>query len=195
MAQHLVRQNTAIQWSAPPQLSSTLEAKIKLGQSLREVQLPDADEVKQLPALIVAHDRALVGASAEQIVSFLGAYAMAWPDDKKRSDAEAAGRLRIYVKGLEDIPPDVLEIAFDEAVKSCTFFPTVKELRDLADDELRQRRYKRFVMQRMIEKYEEAEAARKREAELMPPEVAREKLAKLAERLGTRFPSQRTATG
>jgi len=168
-------------------ISSALAEKIALGRALREVQTPSPDEARALPALIREADALMTGSTAEQVVAVLATYAFAFPDTgKKLTGPEKAARRTLYVEGLSDIPADVLEQAMKDAVKSCEFFPTVKTIRELAEVHLRERRYHAFVLRRMKERADEAEAARKREAELMPPDIARAKLAELAASIGTR---------
>jgi hypothetical protein len=53
----------------------------------------------------------------------------------KLSDGEARVRLELYADALSDIPADVLGVAFLEAVKTIKFFPSVCELRALAEAE------------------------------------------------------------
>tara|TARA_R110000824_G_scaffold65483_1_gene170478 strand:- start:1556 stop:2014 length:459 start_codon:yes stop_codon:yes gene_type:complete len=46
----------------------------------------------------------------------------------------------LYRDALADVPPDLLELAFQRAVRECKFFPTVAEIRGHANPELSRRK-------------------------------------------------------
>lgn len=89
-----------------------------------------ADEAAQLRAALVDLERAVEPAAPERIEIMVGKLSIAFPR-QNLSDAEAEVRLEQYVMGLDDIPPDLLELAYRQAIKTRTFFPTVAELRAL----------------------------------------------------------------
>lgn len=82
-----------------------------------------------LAALIPQYEASLVPASSEFIGKSITMLAVAFPGGKS-SDVEAATRHRLYRDGLADLPSDVLADACRDAIRTCQFFPTVKELRE-----------------------------------------------------------------
>lgn len=62
-----------------------------------------------------------------EVAKVVGALAAAFPHAQITEDT-----LRVYVAALADIPLDVLEVAANQCLAECEFFPTVARLRDTA---------------------------------------------------------------
>lgn len=62
-----------------------------------------------------------------EVAKIVGALAAAFPHAQITEDT-----LRVYVAALADIPLDVLEVAANQCLAECEFFPTVARLRDTA---------------------------------------------------------------
>lgn len=82
-----------------------------------------------LADLVPQYQSALVPATPEYIGKSITMLSVAFPGGKS-TDAEAQARHRLYRDGLADIPADVLAEACRDAIRTCQFFPTVKELRE-----------------------------------------------------------------
>ena len=89
-----------------------------------------ADEAAALRTSLAGLERSMRPAAPGQIEVMVGKLSIAFPR-QKLSDAESDVRLEQYVIGLDDIPPDLLDVAYRAAIKTRTFFPTVAELRAL----------------------------------------------------------------
>jgi hypothetical protein len=89
-----------------------------------------AEEASALRTALAGLERSVQPAAPERIEIMVGKLSIAFPR-QNLSDAEAEVRLEQYVMGLDDIPPDLLEQAYRQAIKTRTFFPTVAELRAL----------------------------------------------------------------
>ena len=142
-----------------------------------------------IPDAIKMVEATLVPATDEQIVSALGTIEVALPLRRDMPAVEADARLEIYSRALADMPADILNAACMEAVKTLKFFPKVAELRELAAKELGRRRWNKAMLEM---------AARVHDERYEPPVPAEdmvkpEQLARLAKRIGSRFPSKREA--
>lgn len=112
---------------------------------------------------------------------------------ERLSPEEANARLETYCALLEDIPPDLLLVAFRKVGQSLKFFPTVAELREPVEAELRKRRNLAHRAAWLIRIHQErwrppveplGEEERKRVAE---------EARQILHGLDGRFPSARTA--
>lgn len=72
---------------------------------------------------------ALAWTPKDEITRMVGRLATIYRDERL-SQKEADMRLATYKDLLQDIPPDLLSLAFKRAGQTCRFFPTVAELRD-----------------------------------------------------------------
>jgi hypothetical protein len=82
-----------------------------------------------LAELVPQYEAALTPATPDYIGKSITMLAVAFPGGKS-TDEEATTRHRLYRDGLADIPPDVLANACRDAIRTCQFFPTVKDLRE-----------------------------------------------------------------
>lgn len=89
-----------------------------------------ADEAAQLRVALAGLEQSVIPAPPERVEIMVGKLSIAFPR-QNLSDAEAEVRLEQYVMGLDDIPLDLLDVAYRAAIKTRTFFPTVAELRAL----------------------------------------------------------------
>lgn len=83
----------------------------------------------------------------------VGKASYAYPS-AKLTEAEAKIRLDVYADALQDLPADILGMAFVEAIKTVKFFPAVAELRAIADKELNRRRFMRWKVEHLLSKHE-----------------------------------------
>lgn len=102
---------------------------------------------------IIEFDKGLQETPPDEIERMIGRMATLYPAAKV-SDAEAQQRLALYVELLKDIPLDILSHSFRKAAMTHKFFPAVSEIRDLAAAEVAQRCWRRFVLQRMVNRHE-----------------------------------------
>jgi hypothetical protein len=143
------------------------------------------EQRQAVPDALEAVRHSLIGSTLEQVEAVLGTISIALP--KRQNEIEAEAMVKIYAAALDDIPPDILQDAGIDAIKTLSFFPKVAELRKLASPEL----YRRKAMLHRIE-----QLAHKFDHEYRPPiddPVRPEDFAKLRKRLEGRFPSRRKA--
>jgi hypothetical protein len=141
----------------------------------------DAQTRAALPALAAGFDAGLEGNDNPELIEALVArYAVAFPP-RRAADVEAGMKLDIYVEALLDIPEDILRDAFRQAVKEHTFFPTVKEIRDLCAREMSRRRWHATALRNLARRFDNAPEAR---TDLLPPDEAQRLLAGLAKKIG-----------
>lgn len=57
--------------------------------------------------------------------------ALAYPS-LRLSDQEAGARVALYAEQLSDLPAETIGLTFQAAVRTCKFFPSIAELRELA---------------------------------------------------------------
>lgn len=129
-------QQTAIttQWSPPsltPKLTELLAAT-SIWTADGVVPAIDGEDRVSAELALATYERHPKGSSANWIERLLGTLATAFPASKL-SEAEAKARLRLYTLSLEDIDIDILRRAVAASVKTCRFFPTVAELREIAE--------------------------------------------------------------
>lgn len=154
-----------------------------------EMPVVTPEQRAAIPAAIALIEPSLVPATPEQIASSLGTVALALPTGKSMSDREEGGRLELYIKALSDIPADILNDACMEAIKRLKFFPKVAELRELAARELARRKWNKATLEILARLHDERYAPPVKPEDMVKPEA----LAKLAKRIGSRFPSKRKA--
>lgn len=149
----------------------------------------EPDVRASIPAAIEDIEKSLVPATATEIGSALAMLDFALPMGRNMPAVSAEARAKIYVKALSDIPVDVLNDACMEAVKTLKFFPKVAELRELAAPELARRNWNLATLRILANVHDERYRPPIAEKDKVKPED----LAKLAKRLGGRFPSKRKA--
>lgn len=125
-----------------------------------------ADEAAQLRVALAGLERAVIPAPPERIEIMVGKLSIAFPR-QNLSDAEAEVRLEQYVMGLDDIPPDLLELAYRQAIKTRTFFPTVAELRALCTG-FAMRHWRIARVRALIASYERHEATGRPHPDTLP---------------------------
>lgn len=76
------------------------------------------------------------------------------------SDREADARLELYTEQLSDIPPDVLGMAFREAVRTIKFFPSIAEIRAIASKLPNPRLEREWFLQELLRRHAEPEEVR-----------------------------------
>jgi hypothetical protein len=176
MGQEIVNRNFTTLWSAPPlpeQLQDALALIRATRPALDEMPLVDAQTRAALPALAAGFDAGLEGNDNPELIEALVA--------RYAADVEAGMKLDIYVEALLDIPEDILRDAFRQAVKEHTFFPTVKEIRDLCAREMSRRRWHATALRNLARRFDNAPEAR---TDLLPPDEAQRLLAGLAKKIG-----------
>ncbi len=112
-------------------LPERLRGALEKIQSVKDLPPCGPNTRAMIAASIPKYERASAGSSIHEVERLLTAMASAWPSSKI-SDAEANARLELFGPALADIPLDILKSALQDAVRTCTFFPSVKEIRDLA---------------------------------------------------------------
>lgn len=142
-------------------------------------RLPSPAERETLAALVPQYEAALVPATAEYIGKSITMLAVAFPGGKS-TDEEATTRHRLYRDGLADIPPDVLANACRDTIRTCQFFPTVRDLRDRCT-ELQMREFRLARIKHLIAKHD----AEYRAPEAEPPMTAADRVE--MERLKRKF--------
>jgi hypothetical protein len=144
------------------------------------------DQRAAIPAAYADVERSLQGSTPEHIAAVLGTISCALP--KRQTDADAQAMLEVYIRALADIPPDILEHAGMEAVKTCKFFPKVAELRELARPEMSMRKWRLFVLGQLAEKHD-----REWRDPVKHPMAKPEDIARLRRRIERQFTSRREA--
>lgn len=139
---------------------------------------------RQLPALVARFDERLTPAEPDKIEGIVAYLAMGFPS-QRLSDAEAEARLAIYVEGLSDLPEEVLQEAARAAVRKCKFYPTVKELRDLAWPHFNRLQWPGVVLRSLIMKHDNEWREPIPEGQRVRPEQLRS-LAKRLERFNSK---------
>lgn len=114
---------------------------------------------------LVVYGEAPSVSTPRQINKMMAKLSLAYPSAKLSED-EAGARLELYGENLCDIPIDILGEGFRAAVRTCKFFPSVSELRDLA---LRQPATPRMIRQHRLRMMLEAHQTAAAEA---PKEIA-----------------------
>lgn len=97
------------------------------------VSLPalTAEDGAEIDRALAVYSAAPKGSTRRQINKMMTKLALAYPN-LKLSEDEAEARIELYEEMLGDIDLDVLGSGFRAAVRSCKFFPSVSELRELA---------------------------------------------------------------
>ena len=152
--------------------------------------VPTPEEAEGLRQALVTIGQGLQKTARGHIAQMIG-WAVSAYRGEKLSDDEADRRLEVYTRMLEDIPPDILREAFQEAIKTMVFFPTVAEIRKLAAAEVLKRRWTKSRAEWLIFIHE-------RDWKEPEPEISEEErlevkagLGKLWRRIEERFPSAR----
>jgi hypothetical protein len=149
-----------------------------------EYPLVTKSEREAIPGAIAELKRSLAGSTPDHIASVLGMLSFALP--KKHGGGDAEALITVYAKALNDIPPDVLDDAGLQAVKTLKFFPKVVELREIAMPEIYRRKWQLMALELLAQKYD-------REANAKPVKlVDPAQIAQLRQQLADRFPSART---
>ena len=125
-----------------------------------------ADEAAQLRVALAVLERSVIPAPPERIEIMVGKLSIAFPR-QNLSDAEAEVRLEQYVMGLDDIPLDLLDLAYRQAIKTRTFFPTVAELRALCTG-FTMRHWRIARTRALIASYERHEATGRPHPDTLP---------------------------
>ncbi|MEH3107134.1 MAG: hypothetical protein PGN09_07590 [Sphingomonas fennica] len=121
-------------WS-PPVLPASLAAIVRDSALWAggDAQLPalTADDRAAAEGALAVYAAAPHGSTPQRIAAFVGTAAAVLPR-RRDTEGEARMRLAVYETQLADIDSDVLAAAFDEAVRTLTFFPTIAEIRAIA---------------------------------------------------------------
>lgn len=154
-------------------LRSDLPALAKLVDDLNPYvqRLITPAEREQLAALVPSYEAALKPAKPEYIERSIGMLAVAFPGAKV-SDSEAKVRLGLYIQGLADVPGDLLANACRETIQTCTFFPTVAELRKRCKD-LYSRQFRLARIKHLIAKHDREWREPEPEKPMSPKEQAK----------------------
>lgn len=133
------------------------------------ISAEQADEIRAVLPTLAYHPVAAGRAEVERMV---GKTSLAYPS-VKLNDQEAALRLEVYADALSDLPADVLGHAFKQAIQTIKFFPSVAEIRAIAEREIGRRRYFEWRARDLLERHEKERAAS------IPNEADRAELARL----------------
>ena len=127
-------------------------------------------EIEQLKAVQRVYEDGLRPTPDETVARFVGALATAYPSHKI-SPGEAKAKTKLYVRGLHDIPQDALSKGFEDVMKTCTFFPSIAEIRQAAASHFEQRRIALLACRRLISKHEREYIAPDDDEPLQPDQV------------------------
>ena len=153
--QALVQTTSPTRWQEPPLAPSLKQTLQEAMDDPRPAYLPvlGPDSIKALRRAADVYEAGLAGASPELITQMFGTLATGFPK-QQLSDREADAKLALYIRSLNDIPPDALEHAVAHVLKSQTWFPTVAEIRQAAAPMFEPRRQAGRAIRALILKHD-----------------------------------------
>jgi hypothetical protein len=96
-----------------------------------QVPVVSDEEASIATGALAVYRAAPVGTSERRINRLMTTLSVGYPNLKLSQD-EADARIGLYAAGLGDIAADVLAAGFTAALRTCKFFPSVSEIRELA---------------------------------------------------------------
>jgi hypothetical protein len=154
MAQELVTISPT-RWQEPQlglSLKQDLHAAMETTNSTY-LNVPSPADVAALRKAADVYRAGLIGSSRETIAGMMGVLATAFPN-QRLSDEEAAAKLELYCRSLDDLPEDILKTAIDRLLKTQNWFPTIAEIRQAASPDFEPRRRGLMACMRLIMKFD-----------------------------------------